>query len=390
MANQKIYIGAWFQRTMLHLSEVYDFLRGMDSQLELEGNRSLEYKKNLRISSVEIRMDYLEHVYFENKDGINVKIYEDGLIILSSGYSQISDDMKKIKRYYEEKLSPAISYIFSLGAPIPKELANIKNIYPFFVILDQARSTEILDLLDSFKQEKYFVIKGQSFEVHRGDKLYVINNISEKTENIEYFIGEQIFIREFKAQMHRYLNLHRIIWEKIADIKERGELKGQDIDNLKNKIESYYKTINLIETRINQMGTYLKTREKISQGNEHFSKNLDIYHYKYETLADTLEYIKNLWQMTKNYVDSAHKLFTDLLTESTGKSIRDLTIVSSIMMVSTLINLLTAKKPQFTLTGITYLISLILVGVISNKLINLVYMRRKYKIKDVAIDKDIK
>ena len=41
MKIQKIYIGGWFQRTTLQLSEIYDFLRDGESKLELDKRMSL-------------------------------------------------------------------------------------------------------------------------------------------------------------------------------------------------------------------------------------------------------------------------------------------------------------------------------------------------------------
>lgn len=119
----------------------------------------------------------------------------------------------------KKKLSPAFSYIFSLGAPVPKELANIKTIYPYFVSAKKVTKKSAQTIFDEFKQEQYFTVKQKQFEIYRGDKLYIINQKSVTDDSVQRFIEEQIFLREFRGQMHRYLNLHRIIWEKIADVK---------------------------------------------------------------------------------------------------------------------------------------------------------------------------
>ena len=42
MKIKNIYIGGWFQRTMLQLSEVYDFLRDAESQLKLNKKKLQE------------------------------------------------------------------------------------------------------------------------------------------------------------------------------------------------------------------------------------------------------------------------------------------------------------------------------------------------------------
>ena len=39
MKIERIYIGGWFQRTTLQLSEIYDFVRDGTSQLKLDKNK---------------------------------------------------------------------------------------------------------------------------------------------------------------------------------------------------------------------------------------------------------------------------------------------------------------------------------------------------------------
>ena len=45
MKISNVYVGGWFQRTMLQLSEIYDFLRDGSSQLALDPEKLAEYKK---------------------------------------------------------------------------------------------------------------------------------------------------------------------------------------------------------------------------------------------------------------------------------------------------------------------------------------------------------
>ena len=200
----------------------------------------------------------------------------------------------------------------------------------------------------------------------------------------------QIYFREFKVQLHRYLNIHRIIWEKIADIKEQGKIRGRDLEQLRNRLESYKKTIELIEGRIEQMGTHLKTRKNLIDilGWGGFLSN--ILEFKYDTLDNSLSYIKALWKMTKNYVDSAIRVFSDLQAESTKDSVKTLTLITSIGVISGILGYLTANKlPQFTIIGVTYFLILLAATWLANKLIVLFYQRRKYEIKSVEVDKKI-
>ena len=394
MKITNIYIGGWFQRTMLQLSEVYDFLRNGESQLKLNKKKLLELRKALDIGSVEYGVAGEEFVLFTTSDLVRVKIFEDGLIVIGS--EEVSEatlfaDVERLKDYYENKLSPAINYLFSLGAPVQKELAHIENIYPYFVVCDHATREDIAELLSKTERQKYFEFDNKDYSVLRGDKYYFINNKRpNRIPHIERYIEEQVFIREFKGQLHRYLNLHRIIWEKIDTVKDRAKVRGSDVVKFSTKLEGYAKTVTLIDGRIRQMSTYISTRERIAKEDADLREFLAISGYRYETLRDTLEYIKDLWDMTKNYVGSAQKLFDGIKQDVTSSSIDSLTIVTSMSAGAAILSLFTESEPEFTSFGFIYFFILAFVGWAATKLLAKVNERRKYEISDVDYDKNIK
>lgn len=392
MKIERIYIGGWFQRTMLQLTEIYDFLREKSSKLKLEQEKLDELHKNLAIGKIDYGVDGEEYVEFTTAYDISVKIYEDGLISLNNknvGEDTLFTDIEKLTDYYETKLSPAMNYLFSLGAPVPKELANIATVYPYFIVCNKATKEQISDLLSRTERQKYFEFNNDKYDVIRGDKYYFINNKKQSLENIEKYIEEQIFIREFKGQMHRYLNLHRVIWEKIDAVKENANVKGADIVKFNSTLEGYAKTINLIDGRINQMGTYISTRERIAKSDPELTEFLAISGYRFETLKDTLDYIKYLWDMTQTYVSSAQKLFAGLKSDVTSKSINSLTIVTSMSAGASIISLVTKSEPTFTAFGFVYFFLLALIGWGSTKLLNFISKNRKYQIADITYDKNI-
>lgn len=392
MKISNVYIGGWFQRTMLQLSEIYDFLRESKTKLNLDKRKLNEYRKKLEIGKIDYGVAGEEFIEFTTALNIKVKIFEDGLIVLNN--QKVSEDtlfadIENVKDYYENRLSPAFSYLFSLGAPVPKELANIETVYPYFIICDKATKDDMNELLARTEKQKYFEFQNTNYDVVRGDKYYFINNKNKSIDNIERYIEEQIFIREFKGQLHRYLNLHRIIWEKIDNVKEQVNVKGADIVKFNSKLEGYAKTINLIDGRINQMSTYLPTREKIAKNDKELAEFLAISGYRYETLKDTLDYIKYLWAMTKNYVSSAQKLFNDLQGDVTNKSINSLTIVTSMGVGASLIGLFTESAPSFSIFGFIYFFALAIIGWGANKLMGYIARKRKYEVNDIEYDKNI-
>ena len=392
MKISNVYVGGWFQRTMLQLTEIYDFLRDAKSKLELDPDKLVEYKKALEIGKIDYYVSGEEYVEFTTALDISVRIFEDGLIVLNNNNvseNTLFTDIDKVTDYYEQKLSPAFSYLFSLGAPVPKELAHIETVYPYFVVLDNATDEDIATLLTRTEKQKYYDFKNTKYDVVRGDKYYFINNKKQSLDNIEKYIEEQIFIREFKGQLHRYLNLHRIIWEKIDSVKENVNVKGAEIVKFTSKLEGYAKTINLIEGRINQMGTYISTREKIAKSDPELAEFLAISGYRYETLRDTLDYIKYLWKMTQNYVSSAQKLFESIKSDVTSGSIDNLTIVSSMGAGASIIGLLTESAPSFTIFGVLYFFALAFLGWGATKVLTFIGRKRKYEVSDIEYDKNI-
>lgn len=389
-----IYIGGWFQRTMLQLSEIYDFIRGFGSNLKQLNPKKIDFfLENLEIESVDYRVSGEEYIYFTTKAGITVKIFEDGLITLNKPdvtERTFLQEINKVQDFYENKLSPALNYLFSLGAPVPKELAGIKNVYPYFIICDKAKDEDIQDLLEKIEQQKYFEFKNNKYSVIRGDKYYFINNKSKSNSEIERYVEEEVFIREFKGQLHRYLNIHRIIWERIDDVKAHANVKGSEVIQFTTKLEAYAKTINLIDGRIRQMGTYVPTREKIAKEDSDLVEFLEISGYRYETLRDTLEYIQYLWDMTRKYVESAQKQFDSLKSDMANKSIDTLTVVSTMSAGACIITLLQSFTVDITPDGIISILGLAIVCAFAPKILNRISERQKYKITDIEYEKNIK
>ena len=393
MDISNVYIGGWFQRTMLQLSEIYSFFKDAKSKLKLDPEKLEALRKELNIGSLDYNVSGEEYIIMTTGQNIDVKIFEDGLIILKNKNvtkETLLADIDKLTDYYENKFSPALSYIFSLGAPVPKELANIETIYPYFVVCKNSNHDEIMELLSQTDRQKYFEISNDKYDVVRGDKFYFINNKHKDLHTIERYIEEEVFVREFKGQLHRYLNIHRIVWEQIDDVKSNTKVKGKDIVKFNSKLNNIAKTINLIDGRIKQMGTYVSTREKIAKADPELQEFLAISGYKYETLRNTLEYIKSLWSMTQNHVSSAQKLFASLSTSVTSRSVKGLTIVTSMTAGATIIDLFTKSQPKLSWFGLVYFVLLALIGWGSTKVLNFFSTQKTYTISESDYEKDIK
>jgi len=182
MKFESVYIGGWFQRTMLQLTEIYDFLRLKPSNLALSKKKLEEYNQNLNIISIEYKVAGIEYIEFNTYKDISVKIFEDGLITLKKNKvikDTLEQDLEILKDYYENNLSKALNYLFSLGAPVPKELANIETVYPYFIVCNKAQDEYIFDLLNKNESQKYFEFRSNKYDVIRGDIYYFIKRMQK-------------------------------------------------------------------------------------------------------------------------------------------------------------------------------------------------------------------
>lgn len=367
MKIKSIYIGGWFQRTTLQLSEIYDFLREGTSQLSLDKERLAELQKQLRIESIEYGVADEEFVSFNTEEQIQVKLFEDGLMVVSS--TQVSEptmfaDVERLRGYYEERLSPAINYLFSLGAPVFKELSRIDNIFPYFIVCDSATQKDISELLAKTERQKYFEFDGPNYSVLRGDKYYFINNKKANNAHIEHYIEEQIFIREFKAQLHRYLNLHRAIWGKIDSIKKQNYMNESELLLATTKLERYEKTALLVKGRLEQMATYIDVRAEVIKKDQALADFLAISGYRYPALTGTLQYVSSLWRTTLNYIKMAQQALARANQRATTRAVYHLANIAGVIGVIAGLGLLLGTGLEFSIDTIIYSAILVIASLI--------------------------
>jgi len=372
--------GGWYQRTTLHLSEVYNFLSYGTSHLDLSPTTLQKFHHKLQLTNVNRESGYLEYVKATTTSGIEIRYYEDGLYVLEISSDTISKGQETLETYFEECFNPAISYIFSLGAPTPKVLANIKTNHPVAVSF-------------SPKDEKHFVLDesifGKVYSSVTSGKItvyktpaYIIVSAPLGNKSINDLIEMQIFFREFKDQLEKYLHIHRTVWEEISAIKESNNIKGKDVEEARGQLDGYQKTINLISNRINQMGSYVNTRSSIAEHLAIEKEMIVLFEYKFETLTDTLSYIKEVWKMTGDYLSSAIGNLVEIKNQSTSNNLKSLQTITSIGVISGILGYLSASTlPRISFAGAIYFVILFCLTWLMNYIIAQKYKNRTYSLK---------
>lgn len=337
------------------------------SQLGLDQNKLESLRNNLKIDNIEYGVGNEEFVAFTTEERVRVKLYEDGLTVVSS--DQISEptlfaDAERLHGYYEERLSPALNYLFSTGAPVFKELSKVEGIFPYFIVCDNATQANISDLLVKTERQKYFEFEGKNYSVLRGDKYYFINNKKATALDIERYIEEQIFIREFKGQLHRYLNLHRAIWGKIDAIKKQTTATESEMLQAATRLERYEKTSLLIEGRLEQMSTYVDIREAGVKDDRELMEFLAVSGYRYTALTVTLNYMRSLWHTTRCYAESAQRLLARAANERSLTYLNNITILLGVVAAASVLGLIFGTGLIFSIDTIIYSAILVVVALV--------------------------
>jgi len=376
----KITYGGWYQRTTLHLSEIYNLFLEGKSNLDLSKAELKRSYKNLDLTSVTRESGALEYVKAVTKSGIEIRYYEDGLYILEIESDNVSKSEKLLEEYLDNKLSPAISLIFSLGAPTPKVLANIKTVHPVVISVKGGDEEFVID--ETKFGKVYTKMSNNNITVAKTPKYIFIINSGDSDKSVKDLIEMQVFFREFKDQLEKYLAIHRSIWEEISDIKEAKIIKGRDVDAIRGKLDGYQKTISLISNRINQMNSYINTRSSIAKSLEIEKDLLSLFEYKFETLTDTLSYIKEIWKMTSDYLGSAIGNLVEIKNQTTSNNLKSLQTITSIGVISGVLGYLSANKlPTISKSGIVYFIILFAITWLMNYVIVKKYKNKKYSLK---------
>lgn len=360
--------GGWYQRTTLHLTEIYVFLSQGTSHLPLSQDKLHILRIQLNLKQVSRQVGYLEYVEAITNSGITIRYFEDGLYVLQLDSEDIDSAKIRLEDYYSDYFSPAIKYLFSLGAPTPKILANIHSQHPTVVSVSKRPD------LTSFGTVYSTITSGKISVTKTPDYIFLQNAPPE-------LIDMQIFFREFKDQLEKYLTIHRTIWEDISAIKDRQNIKGYEVAYYRSLLDSYQKTISLISNRINQMGSYITTRAKCAKELQVDNHLVALFQFKFETLIDTLAYIKEIWSMTRDYIASAIQIIVEIDSKATNRSIQSLQVITTIGVVSGILGYLSSNSlPQITLAGIAFFLLLIGLTLLVETIISTIFKNLKYPV----------
>jgi hypothetical protein len=137
------------------------------------------------------------------------------------------------------------------------------------------------------------------------------------------------------------------------------------------------------------MDAYVQTRQKITDSEKIKNYLKPLFQFKFEILLDTHGYIKHLWQMTTDYLNSAIEVFNELQAKRTQNTIASLQLITSIGVMAIIVtNMSRETWPKLTFLGAVYIVLLLVTAWVLNFSISSLYKNKKYTIKS-EIEKKI-
>ncbi len=130
------------------------------------------------------------------------------------------------------------------------------------------------------------------------------------------------------------------------------------------------------------MSSYVNTRSSLAKNLEIQKSLIVLFEYNFETLSDTLSYIKEIWKMTSDYLASAIANLVEIKNQTTSNNLKSLQTITSIGVISGVLGYLSANSlPRISQAGAIYFAILFCITWLMNFLITKSYQNKKYSLK---------
>jgi len=329
MKIRSIYAGSWVPRTALHLGEFYQFLALGKSHLNLDRDKLTKLKKDLKVENLVLADDSSE--ISAQLDNLTFNYQENGLIVFGKKVEKLEDDMKYLGDFSLNKIFPAFSYLYSLGAPIPKIFTAIFSVLPFIVTVDSNDENEVRKIFADRKKEIEKIVSDGKTKIYFSNELIVINSPEDDLN----LIKKLIFIEDCRSQFNKILNLHRFIWEEVDKIKGKNKLPYKNLALTRDSLMDLDNEVIFLSSRLSQI-IFLLSELKTETSGGSFAKYLSV---NLSSLDKTGNYLTNLWQMTESRVKSTQDLIASLYQENTQRQLNILQVIFIISAMASIIAL---------------------------------------------------
>lgn len=322
MRIEEVYLGTWFQRTALHLQELHEFLRTGRGIQKGEEKKLLALWRQMAPEHVTLEEDTALHFVHAVCSGIELTMTEDGVLLLRARGKDLASMRKQLEAFYASLLGPAITQLFRRGAPLPKELTEVRETYPLLVVLHDSTFSERRHLLARTRDQMLAEIRAPGLDVLVGNviQLYDVGERGPQGPALTELLRNMVFFREFERQLSRYLNLHRILWEDIARVRNSKRIRFRDFPAVREQLLHHFETLSFVKARLQQMTDIMEARKaSASTSGRRLLEQLGWDRFTQMQAAQT--YVSHLWEMTIEYAQGTLTMLTTLYEENTQREL---------------------------------------------------------------------
>lgn len=329
MRLERTYLGSWTQRTNLHLEEIYRFLKhgsGVDGRV----TASLEALRRAFGEGRPVFHDARINLVTADYRGIDFSVTEDGIVLLALADGDAAAAADALRTFHHKTLTPALRHLFGTGAPLPHVIIGDDEGCLVAVVRD-SETSEVDALFGAFGEEPYSQASSEGVRVFASPRLVLIDlgATSFSREEVDAFVRDLVFFRQFERQLNAYLRLHRTIWDRITAIREARTLKYADFPGVRGDILSFEKTLSIVKARLAQMDDILSTRRAGEEkGMARLLAGLGMFDFS--SAQSSRRYVAHLWAMTIDFADGTLKLLETLYQENTQRELNALKFITLI------------------------------------------------------------
>lgn len=320
MEVSRIITGSWFPRTKLHLKEYFDFLETGKSHLPIPQDELAKAREVLAPEEVLYVGGRFDEVVAKMR-GYLVRYTEDGLLLISREVHTLASDVIDIRSFYDDRIAKALGVIYGMGTPAVMHRIPHVGMRPIILIVRSASQDDIDGLFAELTDVPHFIARGDGATVHFGENHIVIEDTGMPDDRLDLLVRMYLLFREYEHKLRHYLDLHRTIWESIADFRGQETLATKDLPAIRDRLLDYRRDLAVTRGRLGQMESYLAARRSAvdATGRAEWLGTLEAY--RFDKVMSATAYMKELWDMLDEYIESTVAITGLLYQENLQKEI---------------------------------------------------------------------
>jgi hypothetical protein len=312
--------GSWFPRTKLHLKEYYSYLKDGRVQIDLKVEKLKELRKQMQPRNVQYVGGRFDRVSAEFDEAISL-YHEDGLLTLTVNVKDFKEDLNGLREFFGKLMTPSLSMLYSLGAPVISYKVPSLMDRPTIILAKGVEDVEARKLCAELDDEVHYIARHPDRTVYFADQHIIVGDESGGAGTTKYIIDELILSREYEHRLKQYLELHRHLWDRIAEIQKRASIPSYELPAIRDHLLNYRRDVAIIRARINQMLAYLNERRKDIDDLGLTEDLRAVEAYRFDKLTSSTFYITRLWDMLEEYLDSTVQITGFFYQENLQKEI---------------------------------------------------------------------